>query len=58
MRRKNQRGLTLVELVVAFSIMMILTTMAVPLARSRVRIEREKELRQALDDMRRGHRQV
>src|SRR5580698_6695218 len=47
MRRKNQRGLTLVELVVAFSIMMILTTMAVPLARSRVRTERE--IRAAID---------
>ncbi len=45
MRRKNQRGLTLVELIVAFSIMLILTTMAVPLARSRVRIDRERELR-------------
>ena len=52
MRRKNQRGLTLVELVVAFSIMMILTTMAVPLARSRVRIEREKELRWAEREIR------
>ena len=52
MRRKNQRGLTLVELVVAFSIMLILTTMAVPLARSRVRIEREKELRWAEREIR------
>ena len=52
MRRKNQRGLTLVELVVAFTIMLILTTMAVPLARSRVRIEREKELRRAEREIR------
>src|ERR1700677_61180 len=43
-RRSNQRGLTLVELVVAFTIMLVLTTMAVPLARSRVRVEREREL--------------
>jgi general secretion pathway protein G len=47
-RRSNQRGLTLVELIVAFTIMLILTTMAVPLARSRVRAQRERELRQAL----------
>ena len=32
-RRPNQRGLTLIELVVAFSIMALLTSMAVPLAR-------------------------
>jgi general secretion pathway protein G len=37
---------------VAFSIMLILTTMAVPLARSKVRAERERELRACLDEMR------
>ena len=52
MRRKNQRGLTLVELIVAFTIMLILTTMAVPLARSKVRSERERELRWDLREMR------
>src|ERR1700683_189152 len=52
MRRKNQRGLTLVELVVAFSIMLVLTTMAVPLARSRVRVDRERELRWAEREVR------
>ena len=52
MRRRNQRGLTLIELIVAFTIMLILTTMAVPLARSRVRAERERELRAALREMR------
>jgi general secretion pathway protein G len=51
-RRANQRGLTLVELIVAFSIMLILTTMAVPLARSRVRAERERALRQSLVEIR------
>lgn len=54
MKRKRQRGLTLVELIVAFTIMLILTAMAVPLARSKVRAERERELRFALDDMRRA----
>ena len=33
MRRKNQRGLTLVELIVACTIMLVLTDMATPLAR-------------------------
>jgi general secretion pathway protein G len=52
MRRRNQRGLTLVELIVAFTIMLLLTTMAVPLARGRVRRERERELRYALREIR------
>jgi general secretion pathway protein G len=47
-RRQRQKGLTLVELIVAFTVMLILTTMAVPLARSRVRVERERDLRYAL----------
>jgi general secretion pathway protein G len=53
-RRKSQSGLTLVELIVAFTIMLILTSMAVPLARYKVRQERERELRHALDDMRKA----
>ncbi len=52
MRRKNQRGLTLVELIVAFTIMLILATMAVPLARYKVRRDKERELRWALRQMR------
>ncbi len=51
-RRQNQRGLTLIELIVAFTIMMLLTSMSVPLARSRVRRERERELRYALREIR------
>lgn len=54
MKRKKQRGLTLVELIVAFTIMLILTTMAVPLARARVRVMRERDLKQALSDMRKA----
>jgi general secretion pathway protein G len=50
-RRKNQRGLTLVELIVAFTILLILSSMAVPLARARVRMERERELRYCLREM-------
>jgi general secretion pathway protein G len=52
MRRASQKGLTLVELVVSFSIMLILATMAVPLAKVKVRTQRELELKYALRDMR------
>jgi general secretion pathway protein G len=52
MRRKNQRGLTLVELIVAFTIMLLLTSMAVPLARTKVRRQREQDLRYALREIR------
>jgi general secretion pathway protein G len=52
MRRRNQRGLTLVELIVAFTIMMLLTSMAVPLARYKVRRDQERDLRYALREMR------
>src|SRR3974390_2505186 len=52
MRRRNQRGLTLVELIVAFTIMLVLTTMSVPLARSKVRAMRERDLRNDLRELR------
>ena len=52
MRRRRQRGLTLVELIVAFTIMLLLTTTAVPLARYKVRREKERELRHALREIR------
>jgi general secretion pathway protein G len=50
--RRGQRGMTLIELIVACTIMMILTGMAVPLARGRVRREKERNLRLALDEIR------
>jgi general secretion pathway protein G len=50
-KRRNQQGLTLVELIVAFTIMLILTTMAVPLTRAKVRVDRERELRYCLRTM-------
>jgi general secretion pathway protein G len=50
--RRRRRGLTLIELIVAFTILMILTMMAIPLARYRVRREKERDLRIALRDMR------
>ncbi len=52
MRRKGQSGLTLVELIVAFTIMMILTSMAVPLARYKVQRDKERDLERALVEMR------
>ena len=51
---RRQAGLTLVELIVAFSIMLILTTMSVPLVRSQLRRNRERQLRAALAEMRRA----
>ena len=51
-RRRTQGGLSLIELIVAFTILLILTTMAVPTARFQVRRQREKELRQDLHEMR------
>jgi general secretion pathway protein G len=52
MRRKKQSGLTLVELIVAFTIMMILTSMAVPLARYKVQRDKERDLEYALRQIR------
>jgi general secretion pathway protein G len=52
MRRKNQRGLTLIELIVAFTILMLLSAMAVPLAKYKIRREREQRLQSALEEIR------
>lgn len=54
MKRKNQRGLTLVELIVAFTILAMLTAMAVPMARYKVRRDKERELRYALREIRKA----
>jgi general secretion pathway protein G len=51
-RKSNRSGMTLVELIVAFTILATLTSMAVPLARSNVRRMRERDLRQALSEIR------
>jgi general secretion pathway protein G len=52
MPRNREKGLTLIELIVAFTILLLLSTMAVPLARYRVRVERERELNYALRQIR------
>ena len=51
-RRMVRRGFTLVELIVAFTILLLLSGMAVPLARSRVRKIKERQLTTALREVR------
>ena len=43
--------MTLVELIVSFTILMILSSMAVPLARYQVQRNKERDLQRALDDI-------
>jgi len=45
-------GFTLIELIVATTILMILTTLAIPLARVTIKREKERELRHDLWEMR------
>jgi len=52
--RRGQRGLTLVELIVAFTILSLLATMSVPLARYKVRRDRERELLSSLREIRKA----
>ncbi len=49
---RPQRGFTLMELVVASAILVVLSTMAIPLARLTIQREKERQLRAALWDMR------
>jgi general secretion pathway protein G len=49
---RNQRGFTLMELLVSVFIIAILVGLALPLARNSIKREKEFELRQALRDMR------
>ncbi|HET7892912.1 MAG TPA: type II secretion system protein [Candidatus Sulfotelmatobacter sp.] len=51
-RTGANRGFTLLELIVAASILSILTLMALPLARVTIQRQKEKELRKALWEMR------
>jgi len=54
LQNRRKAGLTLVELIVAFTIMMVLSSMSVPLVRSQLRRNRERELRMALAEMRKS----
>jgi general secretion pathway protein G len=51
---RQTRGFTLVEMIAAITILMILTGMAIPLARVTIKRERERELRHAIWEMRDG----
>jgi general secretion pathway protein G len=51
-RSAKTRGFTLVELVVATTLLLILTSMALPLARVVIKREKERDLRRALWSMR------
>ena len=51
---RKQSGLTLIELIVATAILLILSGMAVPLARVTIKRQREKDLRAALWQLRDG----
>ena len=51
-RKKGERGLTLVELVVTVAILAILASAAVPIARFKIKREKERELRYDLWTMR------
>src|SRR6202030_4035754 len=51
-RRRSERGLTIVELIVTITILAILASAAVPIARVRVQREKERELRRDLWEMR------
>ena len=52
MGKRAQRGFTLLELIIAATILSILTLMVIPISRVTVQREKEKRLRQALWDMR------
>lgn len=54
LKKRSQRGLTLVELIVAIAIMAILATAALPIARITVKRDKERQLRRALWEMRDG----
>ena len=51
---RKQRGLTLIELIIATAILLILSGMAVPLARVTIKRQKEKDLRAALWQLRDG----
>ncbi|HEY7617045.1 MAG TPA: type II secretion system protein [Terriglobales bacterium] len=51
-RSGKPRGFTLIELIVAASILIILTSLALPMARVVIKRERERQLRHALWEMR------
>jgi general secretion pathway protein G len=53
-RTNSRSGMTLIELIVAFTILMVLTSMAVPVARTQVRRIKERHLREAEAEIRKA----
>ena len=51
-RSHGERGLTLIELIVAFTILLLLSTMAIPIARIQLKRDRERELHADLRELR------
>ena len=51
-RTRPDRGFTLLELIIATAIVVVLSTMAVPLARVTIQREKERQLRADLWEMR------
>lgn len=51
-RKRSERGLTLIELIVTVAILAILASAAVPVARFKVKRDRERELHRDLWEMR------
>jgi general secretion pathway protein G len=51
-KKASQRGMTLVELIVAVTILGLLSTLAVPLAAYKVKRDKERDLRYALREIR------
>ena len=51
-RKSSQRGLTLIELIVSFTLLLILSTIALPLARVQMKRTQEGELRRSLREIR------
>ena len=52
MTTRDERGMTLIELIVAVTILGLLSTMAVPLASYKVKRDKERDLRYALREIR------
>lgn len=50
--RRDERGMTLIELIVAVAILGLLSTLAVPLAAYKVKRDKERDLRYALREIR------
>jgi len=51
-RRRLPAGFTILELMVAVSILLVLATMALPVAQVKIKRQKEQELRRALRDLR------